>query len=246
VLIGAETHRPEPGNGAAREPSHGVATPVFAAAPEELLGSPVVRSMQRRLARQTRTIRLLVLLLVASVLSGALMSVVAVIRMTSARSEEPSPATEAPAPRATTVGGAPMERDGEAAPAVSEETASSGAPAARDAHGAEGADGVESSGAEATGDPAVGAAGHEADYRHALSLLGRAEDESRPLDERLAGSEEALRVLREIAEQVVAAEQPRDLEAQIQRALDLIERLELEAFFPSGGSRGAPEASDPG
>lgn len=215
---------------------------------ESTLNSVALHSMQRRLKKQQRTIRLLAVALSIAAVIGAAAIVMAVrsqqgaLPALSADSSNQSPAD-------VSSEGLPDANLQEAESLQLETTAPSdvisGSIVADEAIEA---DALDPAGEESDGDvnaqsPIIDDSSAAADddallpnYAEVFEsaqeqlALGRQTDKS--LDERIAHYEEALRILRDIAAQAPEDQQPADLDSIIRQAGYDLERLKLQRFFP--------------
>jgi hypothetical protein len=242
----------------AAEPRVGPASPGpaigQAPSPEEWVTSPAVRAMQRRLAKQQRTIRILTVVIIVVALTGAIVNL-AVLTMRSAgrapstgapdRTAEPAPPgrTASEAGVGTAEDQSPPNAMEAAQPERADAAASPSAPSKGDSSPASSTSETSDPAKNATQPPIVivekedvGASGYIAEYRRALALVDRADDESRPLADRLDDYSEALDVLRNVREQAPAEERPEKLDEIIERVERQIERLEIEVVLPGSGT----------
>jgi predicted RNA-binding Zn-ribbon protein involved in translation (DUF1610 family) len=208
--------RPD-GNGASAPTAP---SPSSAAAESDLVSSPVVRSMQRRLARQQRTIRRLTLL----VLVVAVLSVIMVV-VTAARKPgdgaAPPPSLDAAAPT-----GMDASDASDAAAAVGEDDPVV-EPAVLDPPD-------DAAPAEAPSDETAPPPATAPDAAPPLdpidALEAAAKDAARPRDDRIRDYEAALALLNEQLTRTVG-ELRRPIEERIARLEDELERLRLKEFF---------------
>ncbi len=173
---------------------------------DDVAGGSAVRSMQRRIATQKRTIRLLAV--VAVVTLAAALGLLA-FASPFGSSPEPSPtvmpqetidASGAPAEPATD-GSAESVEEAEPAPAVPNAPEPEPSP-------------------------------YQSDYERAMELATAAQPTDRPIQDRIGDYEKALEILEGIAADAPANEQPTGLAEQIEHVRRQLERLKLERFFP--------------
>lgn len=214
---------PSDGNGASIAPSLAMAgasgvpgaPPGAAPVPSgDLLNSPAVRSMQRRLAKQQRSIRLLVVLVVALALLGAI-NVVIVATLGGSDEEAAVPGT-----RAVDL---PAEVDSELSESADVEPRTEAPGPSVEAPVEPGPD----AGREEPPTPAV-----DDEIQTAEALIASAEEEDRPLAERVSDYEAALEILRRRAGETADEAALAAIEARVRETEDAVERLRLREFFP--------------
>ncbi len=176
---------------------------------DDVAGGSAVRSMQRRIATQRRTIRLL-----ATVMTVTFVILLGVLAIASPFGSSPEPPPTVTPQETIDASGAPV-------------------PAAEPA-----TDGPAESAQEAEPAPLVPKAPesepstYQADYERAMELATAAEPADRPIEDRIGDYEKALEILEGIAADAPAAEQPAGLTEQIENVRRRLERLKLEEFFP--------------
>jgi hypothetical protein len=187
---------------------------------EDLVTSPAVRSMQRRLARQQQTIRLLTVLVVLVAIAGALINV-----MTVTAEKAPAAPPHGDAAPGRNVEQPPEERAAVVEPVATEPVTETidEAPALDDENLA----GVE--GGEIAPPPADSP--YAADLQRVETLLVQASDDTRAGEERVADYEEALRLLNGVAANAPEDIRPADLAERIAAVEEALERLQVGAFF---------------
>ena len=208
---------PEAAN-APRSGSSAAASDVGANIFDDYAATAGMRSLQRRVAAQQRTIRVLSIVVIIVVV------VVAVVALVSLGNKESGTGDPAVGSQGDTtvdgVAGDPAIE--EPSPSVSSDVVMSGdepAPAAVDA------------GQESEVERAVKFRG-EAVYAEVLQLIKAAKEVDRPTKDRIKDYEEALRLLQAIVSEAPADAQPDDIAATIERTNKALERLRLEDFFP--------------
>lgn len=208
---------PEAAN-APRSGSSDAASDVGANIFDDYAATAGMRSLQRRVAAQQRTIRVL------SVVVIIVMVVVVVVALASLGSKESGAGDPAVGSQGDTVvdGVAGDQTTDVPDGSVSSDAVMSGddsAPAAVDAA------------QESEVELAVKFRG-EAVYAEALQLIAKAKEVDRPTKDRIKDYEEALRLLQVIVSETPADAQPEDIATTIDRTNKALERLRLEDFFP--------------
>ena len=176
--------------------------------------SPVMAALRRKLEGQHRTIRTLVILLVAVIVISAIAALTLILR---------KPAGVAPAPGSPTVT-APAP-DAAALPATQDQT-----PVASDAQPVQRpeTEPVEQDAAPVV-DPVVAA------YTRARQLIASAGREGRTADESIADLVQALDELTTVAATATDTNRPGDLDELTDQVKQELERLDLEEFFGEDG-----------
>lgn len=185
----------------------------------DLLRSPAVRSMQRRIAGQQRTIRVLTVLVILVAAAGAGLNLLVATSLRGEVGDRAAEESSRPPGQALPID---LMDEKPAAPAAGE------------------ADGEDSGGTKTAGDmsgPAPAPAPVPAtdsdegeELRHALSLVERAENTDRSRPSRVRDYEDAILLLQHLAANAAASDRP-DLESRIVHLEDAAERLRLEQFF---------------
>jgi hypothetical protein len=188
---------------------------------QDWLTSPAVRSMQRRMARQQRTIRLLSIAVIVLAVAAAVFNIAIVASM-----DRQAVAPRTPDPALDSQSGEAEPPAGEAAETPHQAGPVGGAPE-------EGPKAAFRPPAESPGDPGspVGppelpaVSGFIVEYRRALLLAEHAADASRTAADRRRDYEEALLILRNIADNAPEEERPEDLAERIAGVEAAIEAL---------------------
>lgn len=209
--------------------------------------SVALHSMQRRLQKQQRTIRLLAVALSIVTVIGAAAIVMAVrnqqgtLPAISADSSHQLPAgvSSESLPDANSQGTTSLQGE-----TITPPDAGSGNTVADEAIEA---DALDPAGEDSDGDvnaqsPIIDDSGVVDDeallpnyaevFESAQEQLALGKQTDKSLDERIAHYEEALRILRDIAARAPADQQPEDLDSIIKQAEYDLERLKLQRFFP--------------
>lgn len=209
--------------------------------------SVALHSMQRRLQKQQRTIRLLAVALSIVTVIGAAAIVMAVrnqqgtLPAISADSSHQLPAgvSSESLPDANSQGTTSLQGE-----TITPPDAGSGSTVADEAIEA---DALDPAGEDSDGDvnaqsPIIDDSGVVDDeallpnyaevFESAQEQLALGKQTDKSLDERIAHYEEALRILRDIAARAPADQQPEDLDSIIKQAEYDLERLKLQRFFP--------------
>ena len=179
--------------------------------------SPAVRSMQRRIAHQQRTIRSLVVVVLVVAVAAAVVIMVMVPAVRRQAEGQAAPAATEVKPEAVgdetadeAAGAGDLSQPAQAPDVEEDEVAPEEAPTA-----------AERSAMEA----------FAAEYERALALAESAADTGRPTEERVGDYEQALVILRGIAAEVPEAQHPEGLARRINAIEDAVERLRLEEYF---------------
>ena len=180
---------------------------------EELPTGYASRAMQRRLATQRRSIRILAALLVVTGLVA--LSVLAVL---ASRSVGLGPSDAQPSP-------APSSGEPDPLPAQPEAAAAAPAPAPMELEELLDAPSEEPP-------PVVEDDRDDEAYQRALELLESARQTDRAAADRVGDYEQALEILEGLAAEAPPKQQPADLAELIEQARRELERLKLQEFFP--------------
>ena len=180
--------------------------------------SPVVRSMQRRMARQQRTVRLLTVMVIVIALAAAIFNI-AIVASTDRKPAQP----EAPAQVESATPGEGQSQPGKEETGIDR---AFGSLADDEEPVQEEMERVVEPPAELpfSFDPPT-VSGFIAEYQRALALIVQAEDPARAVSDRLGDYEEALLILRNIADTAPEDEQPEDLPQHIGTVESAIEAL---------------------
>lgn len=188
-----------------------------ALSPDILLTSPAVRSMQRRLASQERTIRVLAVLLTVAIISVAFLLVLgsSLNRQLRDQGESPERATEVERPSSPANGEAEAEAD--SAPDAPAPDVAADQPAERD---------------DASEDSKSPVPPAEPDLARVNELIAIGKDESRSETDRLAAYDEARGRLQLLLEREEWSDETRrELRSLLTEVEQAIDRLELGRFF---------------
>jgi hypothetical protein len=200
-----------------------IATPVGQDVFDEYASSAVTRALQRKVASQQRTMRLLAILLVVVAIGSS-----AVLLAVIFRGSESSTVANPPPSEPTADADAALPAGVSPALVVSPTPRTDPDEPGADAEGA-----APSPPAPNADVPALPSDGSRflTEYARAHERISAAERTQRPMEERIRDYEQALEILRQIDATATSEERPVDLAATIKRVEHELERLRLKEFF---------------
>jgi len=204
-------------------------------APDAAPSSASMRSMQRRLAQQQRTIRTLITLIAAIAVLALLLALPRILARGGSTS---APSSGAPGGASTTateaVDAAPFSARRSTNPITTESSAEAPAESSAEPIPSPVPEPAAAPAAAplAPAEPPIASGPYAGEFERIMLVLAQARSETRPREERLIAYEEALAVLRNIAEHAPADQQPPDLDATIEDVQKELDRLLVKDFFP--------------
>jgi hypothetical protein len=203
-----------------------------ASTPDRTPSANSLRSMQRRLAQQQRTIRTLITMIAAMAVLALLL---ALPRVLSRGGEfSPAPTQEKSGPAAAATGEVEPNTSAPAVP-IDEPAALPAPISTRSLERPQPDPDPSVPPADVPlvpAEPPIATGPYAGEYERIMLVLAEARREDRPRQERISAYEEALAVLRNIAEKAPPDQQPADLAATIEQVQRELDRLVVRDFFP--------------